>query len=100
AYDLNQSPIVPTMYAVGLQDNGVQLTAGGPTWRMIASGDGGFVLFDPDDPFRFLTTFQEGIDARQFPGHIDQFVPDEQPDVPLLPPRRLTDGFRDVDEPA
>ncbi|HEX2049288.1 MAG TPA: hypothetical protein VHJ34_01495 [Actinomycetota bacterium] len=100
AYDLNQSPLVPTLYAVGMQDNGVFLTAGGPTWRMVGGGDGAFVLFDPDDPFRFVTTWQGGIDAQGFPGQIDQFVAGEQPDVPTLGARDLSDGFLALDGPA
>lgn len=100
AYDLNQSPLVPTLYAVGLQDNGVHLTAGGPTWRMVNIADGGFVLFDPDDPFRFMTTTYEEIDAQQFPGHLDRLVPGEQPEVPVQESRPLEDGFRPRDEPA
>lgn len=100
AYDLNQSPLVPTLYAVGLQDNGVHLTAGGPTWRMVNIADGGFVLFDPDDPFRFMTTWYNEVDAQQFPGHLDRLVPGEQPDVPVGESRSMEDGFRPLDEPA
>lgn len=99
-YDLNQSPLVPTLYAIGMQDNGVFLTAGGPTWRRVAGGDGGFVSFDPDDPFRFMTTSQNGIEATGFPSHLDRFVTGEQPDVPPVSDRDLTDGFSKLDDPA
>jgi photosystem II stability/assembly factor-like uncharacterized protein len=100
AYDLNQSPLVPTLHAAGFQDNGVHLTGGGPTWRAILGGDGGFVLFDADDPFRCLVTWQGGIEALQFPGHLDRHHPDEQPPGPVPVTRLLGDGFRNVDGPA
>src|SRR5690606_23257283 len=60
-YDLTQSPLLPTMAACGFQDNGVYVTTGGDTWHFVLGADGGFVAFDPTDPYRFLATWQSGI---------------------------------------
>jgi hypothetical protein len=57
-------------------------------------------VFDPDDPFRLALTTQGGIDALQFPGHLDRQFPAERPPGPLPQPRRLLFGFREVDKPA
>jgi photosystem II stability/assembly factor-like uncharacterized protein len=99
-YDLNQSPLVPGMHAAGMQDNSVHLSAGGPTWRMVSGGDGGFVAFDADDPYRFKVTSQNDISAAQFPGHLDPFVLGEQPPGPISANRTLEEGFERVDDPA
>lgn len=88
-YDLNQSSLLPTVAGAGFQDTGVQLGAGGRTWRLVSGADGGFVSFDPDDPFRFVLTDQLGVAAAQFPGLLDRV----RPAGPPLRPRRLDDGF-------
>ena len=99
-YDLNQSPLVPGVHAAGMQDNSVHLSAGGPTWRMVSGGDGGFVAFDADDPYRFKVTTQNDISAAHFAGHLDPFVADEQPPGPVAENRALEEGFNRLDGPA
>jgi len=110
-YDLTQSPLVPTMFGCGFQDNGVYVTVGGATWRLVLSADGGFVLFDPDDPYHFYATWVGGFDAfRQrlvgaiddvvFPGRLDGTMPAPGESVQLgLWPRDLRQGFLDWDTP-
>ncbi|MDJ0768552.1 MAG: hypothetical protein QNJ12_07140 [Ilumatobacter sp.] len=98
-YDLTTSPLVPTMMACGFQDNGVYVTDGGPTWRLALSADGGFVTFDPDDPYRFLATWQGAIDAVEFAGALDGTFPVAGHDVVNgLWPRELTQGFLPEDD--
>ncbi len=74
-YDIGQSPLVPTLYGCGFQDNGVHVTGGGHSWKLVIAADGGFVAFDPDDPYDFFTTFQGGIVHVEFPGRLEGRLP-------------------------
>jgi photosystem II stability/assembly factor-like uncharacterized protein len=100
-YDLTQSPLMPTMYACGFQDNGVFLCTGGPSWQLVLTADGGFVAFDPDDPYHFICTWQGGITDGSFAGQIkgvQGFIGEGV--IDSLWPRELTDGFLPVDHAA
>ena len=99
-YDLNQSPLIPGLQAMGMQDNASHMTAGGTTWRQVGGGDGSFILFDPDDPYRYLVTTQNDISSAQFPGYSDRHFPEEQaPGVPVGD-RTVEHGFLSHDPPA
>ncbi|MEM8960448.1 MAG: hypothetical protein AAGD38_03135, partial [Acidobacteriota bacterium] len=89
-YDLTQHPRLPTLYGCGLQDMGTYYTTGGGTWRFVSGGDGGFVAFDPNDPYRFLVSSQVELREARFPGRfIESFPP--------FSARVLTNGFLDTD---
>ena len=105
-YDLTQSP-VPTMFGCGFQDNGIYVTAGGGTWRLVLGADGGFILFDPDDPYHLIATWIGGFSRGRaaggiadviFPGRLQGTVP-APGDAPIsgLWPRAFTQGFLDWD---
>ena len=97
-YDLTQSPAMPTLYGCGFQDNGVWITTGGPSWTPILAADGGFVAFDPDDPYRFVITWQEGIAGGVFPGLVRTAHPRTGLSVQgEVWPRVIHDGFEAVD---
>lgn len=99
-YSLAQSPLTPSAFGCGFQDNGVMFTAGGLTWRFLISGDGGFVAFDPDDPFKLLATWQREIDEVEFPGRlIGAFPPPGTSAGTGLWPRPLQQGFLQTDTP-
>jgi hypothetical protein len=97
-YDLAQHPRLPTVLGCGFQDNGAWIGTGGPSWQFVLSADGGFVAFDPDDPYRVLATWQKGIADCRFPGQLRDALP-------LLGdgvlsgfwPRKLDDGFLGCD---
>ncbi|HEY5981717.1 MAG TPA: hypothetical protein VIT41_18985, partial [Microlunatus sp.] len=55
-YDLTQHPRLPSVIGCGFQDNGVWIGLSGPSWQLALTADGGFVAFDPDDPYRMLVT--------------------------------------------
>jgi|GEM_PF-4801989 len=97
-YDLAQSPCVPSMFGGGMQDNGVFITQGGSTWHNVLGADGGFVAFDPDDPYRFIATWQGGATGIEFPGDLDGKLPQvtEAPQAAFWP-RDLVQGFRPND---
>jgi photosystem II stability/assembly factor-like uncharacterized protein len=98
AYDVTQSPLVPTMVGCGLQDMGVWYSAGGETWRWALDGDGGFTAFDPDDPYRVIMTWQSAVHSAAFAGTVERAVP--APDVFFHLfgwSRALTEGFLRVD---
>ncbi|HEV8248652.1 MAG TPA: hypothetical protein VGQ15_01645 [Gaiellaceae bacterium] len=100
-YDLTQSPLVPTLYGCGFQDNGVYVTSGSETWRFVLGADGGFVAFDPDDPYRLLATFQSGIDRVEFPGRLEGTFPvPGEGIVAGVWPRDLHEGFGPTDGAA
>jgi photosystem II stability/assembly factor-like uncharacterized protein len=100
-YDLSQSPIVPTLYGCGFQDNGVFVATGGPSWQLVLTADGGFIAFDPDDPYRFLATWQAGIADGRFPGQIrGSLGAIGEAAIDILWPRILEDGFLPVDRAA
>jgi hypothetical protein len=93
-YSLSQSPLLPTSFGCGFQDNGVLMTSGGPTWRVVLGADGGFLAFDPDDPYKALATWQSGIAELLFPGQLEGGFP--LPGYPVRDgvwPRTLTQGF-------
>ncbi len=98
-YSLTQSPIIPTMYGCGFQDNGTHMTSGGVTWQQLLSADGGYVAFDADDPHQLLITWQGGIAHVAMPGRLDGTVP-----TPGLRVRRalwartLSSGFFGTDD--
>ena len=93
-YDLTQSPLMPSLYGCGFQDNGVFVTTGGDTWRFVMSADGGFVAFDPNDPYRFLATYQSAITEAFFAGQTSERMPPAGFSIILsLWPRELTIGF-------
>jgi hypothetical protein len=70
-YSISQSPLLPTVFGCGFQDNGVLFTSGGPTWRTVLGADGGFIAFDPDDPYKLLATHQFTITEDLFPGKLE-----------------------------
>ena len=99
-YSLAQSPLLPSTFGCGFQDNGVLFTAGGLTWRFLISADGGFVAFDPDDPFRMLATWQREIDEVEFPGRlIGAFPAPGTAAISGFWPRMLRQGFLPTDTP-
>ncbi len=99
-YDLNQSSLLPGLQAMGMQDNASHMTTGGATWRQVGGGDGSFILFDSDDPYRYLVTTQNDIGAAQFPGYRDRHFPEEQPPGAPVTDRSVEQGFRPEDGPA
>ena len=97
-YDLTQHPRLPSVIGCGFQDNGVWLGLSGPSWQLALTADGGFVAFDPDDPYRMLVTFQKGITEARFPGRLRTSLPLPRDTVQqALWPRELKDGFLDSD---
>jgi hypothetical protein len=99
-YSLSQSPLLPTAFGCGFQDNGVLMTAGGSTWRYLISGDGGFLEYDPDDPYKLLATWQREVDEVLFPGRLEgAFPPPGTSAGSGLWPRFLAQGFLPVDAP-
>lgn len=98
-YDVSHSPLLPGVVAGGFQDNGTHMSASGQSWRNVHGGDGGFTMFDPDDPFTMLVTTQNGIARLNFPSHTDRIVPGEQPSGPLADARPLGIGFERYDRP-
>ena len=56
--DLSINPQLPFLCAIGLQDNGSQLSYGGPTWIQVGGGDGGAVAFNLPNPRQLLVTWQ------------------------------------------
>src|SRR5262249_8706860 len=93
-YDLTQSPLVPTMFGCGFQDNGVYVTVGGQSWKLLFAADGGFVAFDPDDPYTILATWQSGLGEVNFPGRLDGTLPVPGDSIQDgLWPRELVQGF-------
>ena len=97
-YDLTQHPRLPSVLGCGFQDNGTFLSTGGMSWDLIFTADGGFVAFDPDDPYRVLATYQSGITEARFPGRIRDISPLLRDGAQTgTRPRELTDGFRGSD---
>lgn len=97
-YDLTQHPRLPSVVGCGFQDNGVWLGLSGPSWQQALTADGGFVAFDPDDPYRMLVTYQRGITEARFPGRLRTALPLPRDAVQnALWPRDLRDGFLDSD---
>jgi photosystem II stability/assembly factor-like uncharacterized protein len=99
-YSLSQSPLLPTVFGCGFQDNGTLMTTGGPTWRFVIGADGGFLAFDPDDPYTMLATWQRAIDEVHFPGRLEGgFAIPGYPAREGIWPRQLSQGFLDRDGP-
>lgn len=99
-YDVTQSQLVPSLHGCGFQDNGVHISTGSGSWTLVMTADGGFVAFDPDDPYRFLATWQEGVASVEFPGRLAGTLP--APGQPIrgdLWPRILDLGFLPTDGP-
>jgi hypothetical protein len=103
-YSISQSPLLPTVFACGFQDNGVLLTAGGPTWRTVVGADGGFIAFDPVDPYKLFVSYAAGqpafVDEVLFPGKLEGGF--ALPGFPVregIWPRDLTQGFLPTDDP-
>ena len=93
-YSLSQSPLLPSVFGCGFQDNGVLMTSGGQTWRVVIGADGGFLTFDPDDPYKLLATWQGGIDEVMFPGKLEGgFALPGYPAREGVWPRELSEGF-------
>jgi photosystem II stability/assembly factor-like uncharacterized protein len=100
-YDVTQHPRLPTVLGCGFQDNGAWVGTGGPSWQFVLSADGGFVAFDPDDPYRILATWQEGIAECRFPGLLRDALPLLGDSVREgFWPRMLDDGFLGCDRPV
>jgi len=59
--DVTTHPVFPSMVACGMQDNGVFISYGGPTWYRIGHSDGGAVVFDPNDTRRIFVTNQMAL---------------------------------------
>jgi hypothetical protein len=95
-YDLAQHPLVPAVVAGGLQDNGTVLRPGGLTWQRVFVADGGHVVFDPDDPYRFDISYFAGLVALQFPALLDRLFADGSRDEDSITFRFL--GADDIDE--
>jgi hypothetical protein len=99
-YSLTQSPLLPSVFGCGFQDNGVLFTDGGQTWRVVIGADGGFLAFDPDDPYTVLATWQGAIDEAQFPGKLEGgFALPGYPAREGIWPRQVTRGFLATDGP-
>ena len=99
-YSLSQSPLLPSVFGGGFQDNGVLFTTGGPTWRFVIGADGGFLAFDPDDPYTMLATWQRAIDEVHFPGKLEGgFAIPGYPAREGVWPRQLSQGFANRDGP-
>jgi len=97
-YDLTQHPRLPSVIASGYQDNGSYVSTGGMTWDLILTADGGYVAFDPDDPYRVIATFQTGVTETRFPARLRDAVTLLRDGVQTGAwPRQLTDGFRGSD---
>ena len=97
-YSLSQSPLLPNVFGCGFQDNGVLLSTGGPTWRFVLGADGGFLAFDPDDPYTMVATWQGAIDEVHFPGKLEGgFALAGYSARAGIWPRQLSQGFLDRD---
>jgi hypothetical protein len=62
-----QHPTDPGIIFCGLQDNGTATTSGGPIWRNVGSGDGGYCLINWADP-RQVLIFANGTIYRNVNG--------------------------------
>ncbi len=85
--DLSINPQLPFMCAIGLQDNGSQMSYGGPTWIQVGGGDGGAVAFNLPNPRQLLVTWQGPLPPSPITGQgIERadVVPSDSP-RPALP---------------
>ncbi len=93
-YDVTQSPLVPSMFGCGFQDNGVYIATGGPSWQLVLIADGGYVAFDPDDPYRAVVSYHEGVTEARFPGLIRGTLGAVSEGIQdTIWPRELRNGF-------
>ena len=97
-YDLTQHPRLPSIIGSGYQDNGAYVSTGGMTWDLVITADGGYVAFDPDDPYRLIATWQGGVTEMRFPAQLRNAVTLLRDGVQTGTwPRELDDGFRGAD---
>ena len=100
-YDLTQHPRLPAVLGCGFQDNGALIGTGGPSWQFVLSADGGFIAFDPDDPYRIIATYQSGVSDVRFPGLLRDALPLLRDGVVAgFWGRDLDDGFLSCDRAA
>jgi photosystem II stability/assembly factor-like uncharacterized protein len=66
----SQHPTDPGVLIAGLQDNGTARATGGPIWKHVAWGDGGYTLINWADP-RQVLAFQNGNVLRATDGGQD-----------------------------
>lgn len=100
-YDLTQHPSIASLYGCGFQDNGAFISTGGDTWHFVLAADGGFVAWDPDDPYHFLATWQGGINEARFVGRAKGQLPTPGDSTNTGRwPRGLFQGFLSTDGPA
>lgn len=66
----SQHPTDPGVLIAGLQDNGTARATGGPIWKHVAWGDGGYTLINWADPKQVLA-FQNGNVLRATDGGMD-----------------------------
>lgn len=67
---IGQHPTDPSVLFTGLQDNGTARTAGGPIWKHVNSGDGGYCLVNWANPMEVLI-FANGVVYRALDGGVD-----------------------------
>jgi hypothetical protein len=65
-----QHPTDPNILFCGLQDNGTARTGGGPIWRHVNGGDGGYCLINWADPQQVIV-FANGTVYRATDGGLD-----------------------------
>jgi photosystem II stability/assembly factor-like uncharacterized protein len=100
AYDLTGSPVAPTLFGCGFIDNGCWFSSGGDTWRFVSLGDGSFIAFDAEDPYRFVVTWQRNIEAVEFGGGNQSRLPPAATPLPFFTPNRVVArGFSQLDPP-
>ncbi|HEV8261355.1 MAG TPA: hypothetical protein VGQ19_11440, partial [Burkholderiales bacterium] len=56
-YDITVHPTFPWVTGGGLQDNGSWVGFGGPTWFHMSGGDGGALVFEPNNLQRIITSW-------------------------------------------
>ncbi|MEM9520368.1 MAG: hypothetical protein AAGA37_13680 [Actinomycetota bacterium] len=99
-YSISQSPTVPALYGCGYQDNGVFITTGGESWTFLVGADGGFVAFDPDDPYQMYVTWQGGVGHLEIPARVEGTLPTPgELFRDTVWPRTLNRGFLPGDDP-
>ncbi|MEP7380594.1 MAG: hypothetical protein ABI910_02855 [Gemmatimonadota bacterium] len=84
---ISVNPALPFLCAIGLQDNGSQLSYGGRTWIQVGGGDGGAVAFNLPNPRQLLTTWQGPLPPSAPTGQgieLVDVVPSDSPS-PALP---------------
>jgi photosystem II stability/assembly factor-like uncharacterized protein len=59
AYDISAHPLDPSLLYLGTQDNGLERRSGGQ-WHELVTGDYSSILFDLNNPARFITNYIYG----------------------------------------